>query len=311
MSKWKIYLLSQAVVMVALSGCATVSYDSVFGRSGDDEPKKLLTWAVGPEEKKNGNGDDKKNGNGDDGKAERDIIATDRPDFVEASSAVGRGRVQLEAGYTYVRDNSAGTRVVSHSYPEALLRIGMFADWFEFRIGQNLGSEHDSGVGHGIHGASDLYLGCRFDLAEQKGIFPETSLILQTSVPTGHNSFTARQMLPGFNLLYGWDIIEERLTLGGSTQVNRRVDDSSHYYAEYAQAFTVGYKWTQRFGQYTEWFGLIPCGATSADARTQHYLDGGFTYLITDNFQVDIRAGIGLNRAANDFFAGTGFGIRY
>jgi len=283
----------------------------------EDEPKTLLTWAVGREEKKDKDdekNDDEKHGNGKDGNGKKDkerepnIIATDRPDFVEASHAVGKGRVQLEGGYTYVRDSSGGARTIAHSYPEMLLRIGMFADWFELRIGQNFLNERSPGSS--VHGASDLYLGARFDLTEQKGAFPEASLVLQTTVPSGRRSFSAGQMLPGANLLYGWEIIEDKLTLGASTQFNRRVDDDGHYYAEFAQAFTVGYRWTKRLGQYTELFTIVPCGANSG-ALTQHYLDGGFTYLITDNFQLDIRAGVGLNRAADDFFAGTGFGIRY
>lgn len=322
-------------------GCMSGPYgDSHWHRAfsryrDEDEPTKLLEWAVGhkkPEDDKdnekdekdgkngngkNGNGKDGKNGkngNGENGKTMTltgpDQIATDRPDFVEASVAVGRGRVQLESGYTYIQDRADGKKVVRHSYPEALLRIGMFADWFELRIGQNLGGEFDSAVHGSVHGGEDLYLGMRFDLTEQKGVLPEMSLIFQTLVPTGHSAFTAKQMLPGFNLLYGWDIVEDKWTLGASTQLNRRVDDSSHFYAEFAQAFTLGHKWTPRLGQYTEWFTLVPCGAIT-EARTEHYLDGGFTYLITDNFQVDIRAGMGLNRAANDFFAGSGFGVRY
>jgi hypothetical protein len=34
------------------------------------------------------------------------------------------------------------------------------------------------------------------------------------------------------------------------------------------------------------------------------------TYLITNNIQWDLRAGVGLNQAADDFFTGTGISIR-
>lgn len=320
-----LHLALVAVAAAVFSGCATFSGHPAFPPSGasdkkSDEPKALLTWTSGPKSKEKGDGDDadkngaakKKDGdgNGGDKEPERNTIATDRPDFVEATSAVGKGRIQLEGGYTFVRDRNAGERVVLHSYPELLLRIGMFAEWFEFRIGQNFGSENDSTAASSIRGGQDLYLGMRFDIAEQDGIFPETSLIVQTTVPTGHRAFSSHQMLPGFNLLYGWEVIENKLTFAGSTQLNRRVDDDRHYYAEYAQAFTTGFKWTKRLGQYTEWFALVPCGANTG-VRVEHYVDGGFTYLITDNFQLDIRIGVGLNRAADDFFAGTGFGIRY
>jgi hypothetical protein len=38
---------------------------------------------------------------------------------------------------------------------------------------------------------------------------------------------------------------------------------------------------------------------------------GGLVYFITKNVAIDIRAGWGLNRPANDVIAGTGFAVRY
>ena len=37
----------------------------------------------------------------------------------------------------------------------------------------------------------------------------------------------------------------------------------------------------------------------------------GLTYRVTPNLQLDLRAGVGLNRHADDFFAGSGFAVRY
>lgn len=238
-------------------------------------------------------------------------LVTDRPDFTEASSTVGRGRVQLEAGYTYVRDRSTG--VTSHSYPEALLRIGVFADWFEFRVGQNFGTAR-TGSPDGVFsagGAEDLYLGIKLGLTEQSGVLPEVALVVQSQVPTGHRSLTAGSVLPGANLLYGWDVIEDRLTIAGSSQANRAIDDTTHGYIEFAQSFTAGYTLTERLGAYTEWFAFCPAGAVAPGVGPQHYLNGGFTYRFNPNLQFDVRAGFGLNRRADDFFAGSGFAVRY
>lgn len=50
----------------------------------------------------------------------------------------------------------------------------------------------------------------------------------------------------------------------------------------------------------------------SADtARPEHYFDGGFTYLLRNNMQFDVRAGVGANAAAVDFFAGSGLCVRF
>jgi hypothetical protein len=40
-------------------------------------------------------------------------------------------------------------------------------------------------------------------------------------------------------------------------------------------------------------------------------MDGGIIYRLAPNIQVDIRAGFGLSGRPDDFFAGTGFSIRF
>ena len=307
--------------MCLLAGCATPRGEAPSAND-PERPKTLLTWAGGKEAGENKAGTDKNEVSRKGGaeeevdrppmpRASEEPLASDRPDFTEASSTVGKGRVQLEGGYTFTQDGAGPT--TSHSYPEALFRIGMIVDWLEFRIGQNFGNtggHSPQGVFH-TGGAEDLYLGVKLGLTEQKGVLPETALIVQTTVPSGHRDFTSGKVLPGLNYLFGWDVIEDRLTFGGSLQANRAVDADAHGYVEIAQSLTVGYGLTKKLGAYTEWFAFYPAGATAPDVVALHYFNGGFTYRLTPNIQLDIRAGLGLNRHADDFFAGTGFAVRY
>ncbi|MGE3408746.1 MAG: transporter [Pirellulales bacterium] len=128
------------------------------------------------------------------------------------------------------------------------------------------------------------------------------------NIPTGSAAFTSNSLEPGVNWLYGWDV-NDFLSMAGSTQGNRRIDNSGEAYLEIAQSWTVGYTLTERLHAYTEWFALMPNGADTA--LTEHYFDGGFTFLLNDNWQFDIRAGVGLNSAAQDYFIGTGFAMRF
>ena len=57
--------------------------------------------------------------------SDEEPLATDRPDFTEASSVVGRGRVMLEGGYTFVHDSNNETRSDEYVLPEFLWRIGL------------------------------------------------------------------------------------------------------------------------------------------------------------------------------------------
>jgi hypothetical protein len=317
-------------LFLATAGChnlPTASPCQTAGSQSEKAPATLFAWQSGqkPTESVEEKEKDKTSEtadtttpgeagpNGGTGDQEPSEIATDRPDFTEASSTVGRGRIQLESGYTFSRNREAGIRD-AHSYPEALLRVGLLADWFELRIGQNFSNNRlfsaESGAVH-TRGSEDLYLGVKLALTEQDQFLPEMALVLQTTVPTGPRDLTAGRMLPGLNLLYGWDVVPDRLTFAGSTQGNAAVDDVGQSHVDLAQALTVGYSLTQKLGAYTEFFGFFPHGATAPDVAPEYYFNGGFTYKFTPNLQTDIRAGVGLNRHAEDFFVGTGFAVRY
>lgn len=293
---------------LVFTGCTSM-FSRTQPSSDQKSPKTIFDWKIGAEDEKGA----QKEATGDDEPEEPNEIATDRPDFTEASSTVGRGRIQLEAGYTYYRNRETGVSG-AHSFPEALLRIGMFADWFEWRIAQNFTSTRTyagDGSTFGTTGGDDLYLGIKLGLTEQKKYLPETAFIVQMTMPTGPPALTAGRVLPGANLLFGWDVIPDLISCGGSVQGNAAVDDDGHSFLELAESFTIGYTLTRKLGAYTEIFGIQPQGATASGAGPQYYFDGGFTYKFTPNFQYDIRAGIGLNRQSDDYFIGTGFGVRY
>jgi len=252
-------------------------------------------------------------------------LVTDRPDFTEASSTVGRGVAQLEFGYTYFHDSTDGESTTVHSIGEPLLRYGFGFDWLEFRIAANYLREvrrsQDAGrLSDG--GASDLYLGLKIGLTPQEGILPEMALVPQMLVPSGSEPFSELEeplpgparmpkdrVLPGLNWLYGWDLTE-RLSLAGSTQFNLDVDPASHSrYTLFAQSITVGFSVTERLGGYVEWYALMPSGADLV--KPEYYGNGGPVYLVTDNLQLDFRAGVGLNEAAQDYFVGSGASVRF
>jgi hypothetical protein len=233
-------------------------------------------------------------------------IATDRPDFTESSTTVPAGSVQIETGYTVSTDDDSGPRVTSHSFPEALFRVGTSLEWLELRLATNVSGEtapENSGADF-----EDLYLGTKIAMCNQDGLIPELAVMPQMTVPTGGSSVTADRTLPGVNILYGWDLTDS-LSTAGSTQVNRTVDDDGSACVEWAQSWTVGFGLTEQLGAYTEWFAFFPDSGTAAD--TQHYGNGGLTWLFNDDLQADVRAGFGLNEAADDFFAGVGLSWRY
>jgi hypothetical protein len=214
-------------------------------------------------------------------------------------------------GYTYIRDTNDGSSTTEHSFPEMLWRIGVFAEWLEFRIAYNHGGliEIIDGVPgqNSVYGSRDLYLGVKLGLTPQQGIWPEMAIVPQMLVPTGDEEFTNDRVLPGVNWLYGWDL-NERFSLAGSTQWNMNVDEGETYFLT-AQSVTIGYTLTEKLGGYTEWFGVMPSGAVTV--LPEYYFNGGFVYRVSNNLQLDVRAGVGLNDSAADYFVGTGLAKRW
>jgi len=272
---------------------------SMPGWAARSSPKTLFSWNVGPPQPM--------------GPVDENApLVTDRPDFTEASTTVGLGRVQLEAGYTFVRNDDNGVRETGHSIGETLLRVGMMAEWLEVRIAWThaVQQTQDSVSSLRASGGDDLYLGVKIALTEQAGWLPEMVLMPQMRVPTGHSAFTAGQVLPGVNWLYGWEV-NDFLAIGGSTQANRASDDDGFFYVETAQSLTANYGLTDKLGAYTEWFAFFPCGAHAEGIGAEHYFDTGLTYQVNPDLQFDIRAGWGLNPRAEDFFTGAGLAKRW
>eukprot|EP00913_Durusdinium_trenchii_P013335 g12516.t1 len=181
-------------------------------------------------------------------------LVTDRPDFTEASTTVGRNVSQLEFGYTYVYDSNGGVSERTSSFGEPLLRHGLIANWLEFRVALFPVQQrvNTAGRSNTTAGTEDLYLGFKIGLTPQAGILPEMAIIPQMTVPTGSNRFTNDEALPGANLIYAWEI-NDILTTAGSTQANRSIDETTgRAYTEIAQSWTLGVSLTDEFGLYTE-----------------------------------------------------------
>jgi hypothetical protein len=300
-------------------------------------PKTLFDWALfkTEDDKKNGK-DDKKNGKDKDGQKDKENgkddkgqvdkekdesngddqnkdeepkrIDPDRPHLPESSTTVGLGRTVLECGYTY---NTTGGFFPLNSYPEALLRIGMFADWFELRIAQNIENETITdafGVRSNPTGATDLQIGVKLALTEQQKYLPESCLIVQMTVPTGSKDYTAERVLPGVHYDASWEIIKDKLSVEAVLLEDGSVDDHGHTFTLMGDGVTVAYDVTKHL----EAFGELDSFYASGDsAAPQHYFVAGLVYFITNNCEIDVRAGVGLNQHADGYLLGSGFAIRW
>jgi Putative MetA-pathway of phenol degradation len=288
--------LTAAIAFAAWSGAAQAQ--SIPERAQEKGPRTLLELLLGS------NGNDKRKVES----GEEDRLDPDRPHFPEASTTVGNGRAMLESGYTFTRK---GTTFSSHSYPEALLRAGMFADWFELRIGQSFVNRRqtEDGITTSANGAQDLYLGMKLALTEQKGLLPTMAVIPQTTVPTGSASVTAGKMLPGLNVDCSWEVVKDVFGIELLVANNRVMDDLGNIHHEVATGLTGAFQLTRQLELFVEWDAFYPVGGIG-QLGPRHYAVGGLVYFVTRDFEVDFRSGVGLNGNSNDFLVGVGFAAR-
>ena len=96
---------------------------------------------------------------GDDG------IVTDRPDFVESSNVVGRGRFQIETSVLAERDKTDGVRARTYSMP-TLLRYGV-GDVLELRLETDGRTVQHAGSDGTTAGYADTALGVKWHVQDE------------------------------------------------------------------------------------------------------------------------------------------------
>jgi len=234
----------------------------------------------------------------------REPLVSDRPDFTESTETMKLGEVQLEGGHTFERITSVKTNTTG----ELLLRIGV-ASRAELRIEPGSYAKI-SFPGGDISGREDGALGMKLRLHAPSGgapsIVPAVSLVLSSSVPTGSANFRQRRLQPEVKLASAWTITDR---VGLSTNFNvARPRDEYGRYTVFAASASFDVEITPRVGAYAEVFGFNPQIAAVGHTR---YANTGMTLGLTPNFQLDMRAGIGLNGEAPDYFLGAGLVRRW
>ena len=232
-------------------------------------------------------------------------LVTDRPDATESSSVVGPGVVQLETGFTYADRGS----IVSLDSLGTLVRIGV-AEMWEARVVWDGYIYADSDSVGSSGGSGDAEVGFKYYIQPEQGVRPETALILHTSVPVGHSAFTSDAFDPSFLLSFSHTLSESSslgYNIGASSETSINVAGKKSTLASLDYSLAYGFDVLRNVGGYLEVFGSKGMSATESPTS----IDGGFTYLLNDDTQLDFFGGAGLNNDAPDWFAGFGISRRW
>lgn len=258
------------------------------------------------------------------------IINTDRPDFTDAVYSVGKGVSILENGYTFHKTNTFDQHISTRQLPESLLRYGVTNE-LELRLkwpGYLMTTIRDPRTGAQLnrYGSEDIDVGFKYEMWQQQGWLPMTTLVAGMTLPTGAPGTSANFVQPHFNFVAGWgfrrwlylkwqtgcDFIHASNTqivtplAGASTPTFVSVNAAQNSWHESISLLT---QWTKRVGAFHEWFMIS--GTGGGDRRAQHFLDMGLYLYATPNIQFDVRVGRRISNRVDDFFTGAGFSGRW
>ena len=255
-------------------------------------------------------------------------IETDRPDFTESPNVVPKGALQVETGFILEHN----TNIVTYPFPgtateektfrnttlnTSLLRYGLLEN-LELRFNYALQSAKlhkyeviDQGqvwpsptalpdsAFNASRGFSTSFIGFKTNLykSDKMSIGFLGHLYIPELASGDFAKVSGQKVAPEFLIPLTYDItdrfgiaVQYGLSWGGLTP-----NPTTSY------TLALGYGITDKLSFYIEPYGFLTNGGDEL-----HLVNGGFTYLINDDFQVDLTGGFGLNDAAPDNFLNCG-----
>ena len=245
--------------------------------------------------------------------AERELTS-DRPDATESPFTVEPGRVQLEASlaqYTHDRHNAerADVRVTAWAVAPFNLRVGLTpTSEIQFVVDSYLDvkvEDRDEGATERLRGFGDVTLRAKWNLWGNDGGPSAFGVMPFVKLPTARDGLGNDRVEGGVILPFakelsgGWGFAAMT-----ELDVVRNVDDDS-YAPRWINTATVGRDLTERLGFFVELATDVGEGSPVISGN------GGFTYAINKDLQLDLGVNIGLSRAADDLSVFAGFVSRF
>ncbi|WOJ92890.1 transporter [Congregibacter variabilis] len=203
-------------------------------------------------------------------------IDTNRPGFTFAPTVVPHQKLQFEGGIGYDKYSD------SVSAPRAELRYGA-ARGVELFVSSLNWDDGDR---------ADLAMGTKLAIDTLSNT-TQMALLLQVSAPTGDSNISSDRWDPSAAFIWAHS---GALSLAGTARVTQLGNG-----VQFDNGLKLILPSPDRRAAFVEWELNWREGGDAA-----HWLNGGYQWLLSDRFQLDVNAGLGLNDEAGDYRVGLG-----
>ncbi|MDO9001278.1 MAG: transporter [Bacteroidota bacterium] len=229
-----------------------------------------------------------------------ETIRTGRPGQSIGAFTVGKNLLQFQQGVEYNSEINSGinpksiitNNVIRFGIKETI-EISALLDYQKnsFTISDTVRS---------YSGLSNLHLGFRVHLTNQKGVLPTTGFQMRLKMPSISKEYGNEYVAPVMIFVANWSL-PKNLSLGTnwilSYNGNNQIPTGKY-------VVNFGFPIFGKLSGFVENYGQL-----NKD-RFETRFDGGFAYLANNNIQFDLSAGYGDNYATKDYFVSGGISWR-
>lgn len=233
-------------------------------------------------------------------------LVTDRPDQTESSVTVPHKSLQIETGIVFENFSTNNSTLQNWGLGSTLFRYGLLSN-LELRLSSSYQLTQfeisEAGSDTVQQGLGPISTGIKVFIVEENGIWPEVSLLADITL----NRFANLDYRPTYNYstfkIAASHTLSDQLGLGYNLGYAYNGEDPKGFFV---YSLVLGISLTNKLGAYIEGYGNFDPGA-----QPQHRLDGGLTYLVKHNLQLDLSGGFGPEQdEINMWFASLGFSWR-
>jgi hypothetical protein len=218
-------------------------------------------------------------------------IATDRPDQTETPNITPSRWLQCELGFLH--ENIEGGSY--QTFPSALWKYGINKN-FELRLISELGRQDQT------LGLQPITLGFKVHLFDEKAARPTTSLIVHMTTPNfGSKEFSTPKWAPSFRFL-SQNNFKNGWSLGYNYGAEWNGDSRK---PTWLYTLSAAKSLSSVMGFYVETYGYY-----QTSSKLDKRFDGGLTFLLNPNVQLDASGGLGVGSSELNTYLSLGLSWR-